>query len=56
MKSAAQEKHNYKSLGQRNNAAFLYIGTFFLMTGGVSVVILMSMFFLNTLDDFFTTF
>ena len=53
MGSTAPERQNNKTVKEKNNTAFLYIGTFFLFAGSLSVGILMVMFFLNTLGNFF---
>jgi hypothetical protein len=53
MGSTAPERHNIKSVKEKNNTAFLYIGTFFLFAGSLSVGVLMVMFFLNTLGKIF---
>jgi hypothetical protein len=53
MGNTATERQNSKPVKEKNNTAFLYIGTFFLFAGSLSVGVLMVMFFLNTLGKIF---
>jgi hypothetical protein len=54
MKKTVEAKHDYETIVKKYNTLHLYIGTFFLFIGSLSVGILMVMFFLNTLGFFFS--
>ena len=53
MEHTQTERQSSKSIKLKNNTVFLYVGTFFLLAGSLSVGILMVMFFLNTLGNIF---
>ncbi|WP_165930072.1 hypothetical protein [Flavobacterium sandaracinum] len=53
MENTAAERHYNKPVKKKNTTVFLYIGTFFLFAGSVSVGVLMVMFFLNALGKIF---
>lgn len=53
MKKTVEAKHDYETIVKKYNILHLYIGTFLLFIGSLSVGILMVLLFFNTLGKFF---